>query len=103
VEGYRIASGKIQSCGCSRKNQLAKDLTGQRFGRLTAIRRLDRKKGSCYLWLCRCDCGQEIVVRGQLLRKGSTRSCGCYRKMSFADRAKTGLAPNGKEREIDND
>lgn len=80
VEAYRIANGKVKSCGCSRKNLLSKDLTGQRFGRLTAIRRLDRKKGSCYLWLCKCDCGNEIELTVNTLMTGNTKSCGCMRQ-----------------------
>lgn len=79
-----------------------KNECGNRYGMLTVLRPYNSDRLGVN-WLCRCDCGQEIVVRGQLLRKGSTRSCGCYRKMSFEERAKTGLAPHGKEREIDND
>jgi hypothetical protein len=76
-----------------------KNEAGNRYGRLTVLRpynsdRLGRN------WLCRCDCGQEIVVRGMLLRNGQTRSCGCYRRMTFEQRKNSGLTPHGKEREI---
>ncbi|MBO6164514.1 MAG: hypothetical protein J6N77_05635 [Lachnospiraceae bacterium] len=80
AEGYRIASGKVKSCGCSRREMKTKDLAGKRFGRLTAIRRLDKKRGSCYLWLCRCDCGNEIEVTVNSLMTGNTKSCGCMRQ-----------------------
>ena len=34
------------------------------------------------LWLCRCDCGNSCISRGELLRRGETKSCGCYRRES---------------------
>lgn len=54
----------------------AEDLTGQRFGRLTVIRRDDSRKKAAY-WLCVCDCGNEKVVQSCHLRSGATVSCGC--------------------------
>lgn len=61
-----------------------KDLTGQRFGRLTVIERVEdyvSPKG-CHAvqWLCKCDCGNEVVALGSNLKKCSTISCGCFRK-----------------------
>lgn len=55
------------------------DLTGQRFERLTVIERRGRR-GSRALWLCVCDCGNEITIDSNSLRTGNTRSCGCIRK-----------------------
>lgn len=60
---------------------VAKDLSGKRFGMLTALYRTNEtdKKG-CYKWLCQCDCGNTTVVSGDNLREnGGTRSCGCNR------------------------
>ena len=57
---------------------VAKDITGQRFGRLTAIRRAGTRGGSA-LWLLRCDCGNEIETRQNSLSSGNTRSCGCMK------------------------
>lgn len=54
-----------------------KNLTGQRFGRLTALERLDEKNRSSYMWRCRCDCGKEVKVRVDALTTGNTISCGC--------------------------
>lgn len=52
------------------------DLTGKTFGRLTVLGRVEnRGKDAC--WRCRCECGAEIVVRGNHLRNGHTKSCGC--------------------------
>ena len=52
------------------------DLTGQRFGRLTALAPAENI-GGCTAWLCRCDCGQETVVITKRLRDGHRTSCGC--------------------------
>ena len=55
------------------------DLTGKRFGRLTVLTKHGHA-GSYVTWLCVCDCGSEIVVRGTSLRRGITKSCGCLKK-----------------------
>lgn len=52
------------------------DITCERFGRLTAIKRLPWVKYTTP-WLCRCDCGNECVVGLNHLRSGHTVSCGC--------------------------
>lgn len=54
-----------------------KDITGQRFGRLTAVRPLRSEKNAGVVWLCRCDCGGEKEVPASLLLRGTTQSCGC--------------------------
>ena len=55
-----------------------KDLTGQRFGRLTVLERDYSKSGTH--WLCRCDCGNETVVQSRNLLHNRTYSCGCYNR-----------------------
>ena len=55
------------------------DLTGQKFGRLTVIKRVENKgKETC--WLCKCDCGNEIIVQSNNLKSGNSKSCGCLNK-----------------------
>lgn len=61
-----------------------KDLTGQRFGRLTVVKRgenlyygKDRQEKPA--WICQCDCGAVKLVPGQFLRTGRVKSCGCSR------------------------
>lgn len=66
--------GKTKSCGCGKYYS---NITGQKFGRLTAIERVGKYVGS-YLWKCICECGTECVVDGHSLRRGGTKSCGCY-------------------------
>ena len=53
------------------------DLTGQRFGHLVVIEYAGRNERRESLWRCHCDCGNESVVRGDVLRRGTTESCGC--------------------------
>lgn len=54
------------------------DLTGQRFGRLLVVERVERSAGSGQArWRCNCDCGGTTVTHGSNLRSGKTTSCGC--------------------------
>ena len=55
------------------------DITGQTFGRLTALRTASRNADRRMLWHCRCTCGQEILASGKLLREGRIKSCGCWK------------------------
>lgn len=56
------------------------DMTGRRFGRLTVVQRNGISRNKEALWLCKCDCGNEVTVNGCNLRHGGTQSCGCYNK-----------------------
>ena len=76
-----LRKGTTHSCGCDfREDRLEGskrlDLTGQRFGKLTAVEPLG-KTGDAYKWRCRCDCGGECEVAVANLRNGHTQSCGC--------------------------
>ena len=56
---------------------------GNIYGHLQVIKRAEPKRDingkSIVEWICRCDCGKEISVRGTSLRSGHTTSCGCHR------------------------
>ena len=65
-----------------RKGVLKKDLTGQKFGKLTALYPTNKYKNSHVLWHCRCDCGKELDVLGASLISGNTKSCGCIKKQA---------------------
>lgn len=56
------------------------DLTGQRFGRLIIIQRVENDKRGNSRWLCLCDCGKEKIIRSSHLRSGAIKSCGCLLK-----------------------
>lgn len=56
-----------------------KDISGKKFGSLTAISYAGKNLGSqsgAY-WICRCECGFEKTICGRSLRSGSIKSCGC--------------------------
>jgi 5-methylcytosine-specific restriction endonuclease McrA len=64
-----------------------KDLTGKKFGRLTAISRAEpkiyyyaKRKDVVYRWHCICDCGTKCIVPSESLRGGHSQSCGCLQK-----------------------
>lgn len=56
-----------------------RDLTGERFGRLTVKERAPNR-GQYVYWKCVCDCGREVEARSHSLLNGSKKSCGCYQR-----------------------
>lgn len=81
VAAKLLNSGTINSCGCWRKEHYeTKDLSGQVFGRLTAIEPTEKRKRGYVVWKCKCQCGNVIEVETGLLTSGSTKSCGCWRQ-----------------------
>lgn len=72
-----------------------KKLLNHRFGRLVVIRfdSFSEKKKGPTRWLCKCDCGNEIVVARNNLVTGTTQSCGCLQKES---RHRRGINLEGK-------
>jgi hypothetical protein len=66
------------------------DLTGQRFGKLIVIKRdINNKKGHTY-WLCKCDCDKLKIIRNDLLKNNSNKSCGCNNKIESLVRRRFG-------------
>lgn len=61
-----------------------KDLTGQKFGRLTVIERaedyISPNGKKTPQWKCKCECGNVKIVVGNILKRGLTQSCGCLQK-----------------------
>lgn len=55
------------------------DLTGQVYGRLTAVKRVPKPIGSkrAAWWLCKCECGNDVVVSANYLTMGRKTHCGC--------------------------
>lgn len=54
-----------------------KNITGQRFGKLIAIRYEGSTKEGRARWFCKCECGKETIILLTALTSGSTTSCGC--------------------------
>ena len=92
VDQYNLIYGTTKSCGCIRRQAAKqkikeikrqnepKDLTGERFGKLTVLKRADDYDKNNHIrrkWLCRCDCGKEKIVSQYCLEQGNTKSCGC--------------------------
>lgn len=57
-----------------------KDLTGEKFGRLTVLKRHGSNKKGQAMWMCECECGNIKIVNGSNLRTGHVMSCGCLNK-----------------------
>jgi hypothetical protein len=100
---YFNTAGEIASCGClnrGRASPLARDLTGDRYGRLTVVGYAD-DGGQGLRWRCACDCGNFSIARAKDLRVGTTTSCGCGkagggRPRRGGGRWGTGLQPGEK-------
>jgi hypothetical protein len=56
---------------------ILKDISDQRFGRLTVQGRAGTHEYGPVLWKCVCDCGNSITSVGSRLRLGKKKSCGC--------------------------
>lgn len=74
-----LKRGEITRCETCQGKSHMKNLAGQRFGRLTAIKPVDAPtaKRTTYKWLCVCDCGNVSTVSANALTTGKTKSCGC--------------------------
>ena len=64
---------------------LVKDLTGQKFGRLTVVERAENTPQGKARWLCKCECGGTTVATKSDLDLGKVKSCGCLRKETTAE------------------
>lgn len=89
VLGYSLRSGTTRSCGCLQreiastapamvKRVYPPVISGNRYGKLTAIKPTGETKHGKAIWLCRCDCGNMCEVMFTRLVAGRTKSCGCY-------------------------
>ncbi len=57
------------------------DLTGLTFDKLTIIKRTEKRgKNNEIYWLCKCECGEEKLVTGEMLRSKKAKSCGHLRE-----------------------
>lgn len=54
-------------------------MIGRRYGRLVVLSPQGKDSHNNTMWLCRCDCGKEKVIKRYQLTKGATKSCGCLR------------------------
>lgn len=57
------------------------DITGKKFNMLTVVKMSDSVNGK-RRWECICDCGNKTIVRGNNLKSGAVKSCGCTKKIA---------------------
>lgn len=100
--GYLNSPETRKKMSESRKEKFKKNLTGQKFGRLTLLRfaymkkRGKDKRNNSY-WLCKCDCGEIKIVRISSLKVGNTKSCGCLNREKLTERNfKHGMSHNDR-------
>jgi hypothetical protein len=81
LEGFlQVRPGTLRHAYERDRQAQQKNLTGQRFGRLTVEGYVDPKRANLnrqQCWLCRCDCGKVTIVPAGSLKSEATRSCGC--------------------------
>ena len=65
-----------------------KDETGNRFGKLLVLK-FSHKENQRTYWICRCDCGKEIIINKANVKNGHTKSCGCYNSELATERWET--------------
>lgn len=62
------------------------DLSGQKFNSLLVIEHAGRNHIGKHIYLCKCDCGKSVILRGEDVKSGNTKSCGCLRSKMVADK-----------------
>lgn len=81
AEGRNIRLGFTKSCRCLSKQTTSeirkKDITGMKFGKLTAIKNTEKLYKGVYLWECICECGNTCIKPINKLMIGEVNSCGC--------------------------
>lgn len=89
VSSNVLKKGHTKSCGCLNREVAAqkaklqyKNLTNQRFGRLTAMEYLGSNNKGGTLWKCVCECGNDnFITTSHHLISGNTKSCGCLKSV----------------------
>ena len=74
---FNLRYSKGSTCGCSRPARVV-DLTGRKFGKLTALSPTQEKNSNnSIIWECICDCGNLIKIGGNRLLHEGKEDCGC--------------------------
>jgi len=69
-----MKKGITRHCGCENRS----NLIGAKFNRLTAIKKIEEKNKTMYVF--KCDCGNKIIREGTRVKSGHIKSCGCLSK-----------------------
>lgn len=79
-KGKLLRNGHIKSCGCMKNKMVSDakidDMKGRKIGRLYFKEYVGLFSHHA-LWLCKCDCGKECIVKASSVKSGTTSSCGC--------------------------
>ena len=100
IVGKSLIKGVTKSCGCLHSENISKkfkrDMVGKKFGRLLVVSEEGKNKHGRTLWGCKCDCGNKklIIVSGNDLRSGNSKSCGCLQKEATIKRNKQKVGEN---------
>ena len=85
-------------CKKAKMNGKFKDISQQRFGRLTALHPTEERRSTQVVWECECECGRVVFAQGNTLRDGRTRSCGCLKRERMVETHTThGHSPSNGE------
>lgn len=104
VNALNLKNGTTRSCGCKRPHGQFEDLSGKKFGNLTVVHRVDDYVNPAgrklVRYLCKCDCGNEVLVLANALRNGDTGSCGCILRSRGEELVRDWLNEHGIQYEI---
>lgn len=75
------------------------DITGNKYNKLTVIRRVESNIKGLPRWLCQCECGNYTEVNGNNLKNSAVKSCGCLLK--DPENAKHFGEPRKKEKTLE--
>jgi hypothetical protein len=74
------------------------DIAGKRFGQLTVIKRaINNSKQGKSRWICKCDCGKEVIIVRDHLVRGNTISCGCQSRERWLGKNNPKWRPDGSK------
>ena len=85
IQGGHLKDGSSTSCGCHRADKIniynsnrLINLIGKKFGKLEVLSEdKSRTKQGKHYWFCQCECGNIVSIKGDSLRDGHSKSCGC--------------------------
>ncbi|MGF0146290.1 hypothetical protein ACQRDF_02500 [Lachnospiraceae bacterium SGI.054] len=86
IRADALTSGATLHIKGAMKTGISHDITGQKFGHLTALYPIEKRAANGgIIWHCDCDCGNECDVTLNNLTRGHTRSCGCNNRSQYEE------------------